>query len=49
MELALEIKFGKDGLKILNKIKKIEDIEKLVYLKDVIKTASKVSEIDDVL
>ncbi len=49
IDLMLDFKFGKKGLKILNKIKKIDDIEKLEYIMSNLNTAGSVSEIEDLL
>jgi len=49
IELALEIKFGNDGLEVFKKIKKIDNINKLVNITDTIRNADNLSEIEIVL
>ena len=49
IELALEIKFGANGLRSFKKIKRIDDLEKLAKIKNMIKKTDKLSEIETVL
>lgn len=41
IEVALDIKFGNDGLKLLPEIREVTDVEKLKAIQQAIKTAEK--------
>lgn len=49
IELALEIKFGAEGLEVFQKIQKIDNINKLINITDTIRNADNLSEIETVL
>ncbi len=46
IKMGLELKFGSNGLKLYPKIKKIEDVDVLETISDVIRSAQNLSEID---
>jgi len=45
ISLGLEIKFGTDGLALLEKVLKVESIEKLEVIKKAIKISNKIEDI----
>lgn len=47
IEALLNVKFGAPGLKLLNSIKKIEDIKLLQKIKDKITSASELKEVEE--
>jgi hypothetical protein len=49
IELGLTIKFGSDGLKHMSVVSRIKDVEKLRAIKDAIKTAANLSDIESVI
>jgi len=49
ISLGLEIKFGTDGLILYEEVQKIEAIEKLELIKEAIKIAEKIEEIEKLL
>ena len=49
IELGLQLKFGNDGKKLFRKVKNIEDIGKLREIKNLIKEADSIKEIEKAL
>ena len=49
IELGLTIRFGKKGLKMMPRIRKIQSLERLTALKDAIKTAATAEDFGNVL
>ena len=49
IEIELSVKFDAHGLKFLPEIKPIEDINRLEMIKEVIKEANDISEVEEVL
>lgn len=46
---GLELKFGTDGLALMEKVRKIESFEKLEIIKEAIKIASKIEEVEKLI
>ena len=46
IELGLDIKFGRLGLKLMNRIKDVSNIEKLEEIKNLLRKAKKIEEIE---
>ena len=49
IELGLELKFGTEGIKLIPAIRKIKDIDKLKAVKETIKFANDISEIEKLI
>ncbi len=49
IEIALWAKFGTDGMELYETILKIDDLDKLKMIKEVVKFSTKIEEIDDII
>ncbi len=49
MELALDIKFGSQGLALMERIKGVDDIDSLKKIKEHIRRAATITELSDLI